>query len=134
MSYASVSTILVTEEIYSDHNHGCLHSPSSQHRPGTQGTVREYNGAFPLRGTTRFGTARYGTARLGSKTKQRNFLINLQYIFNMLKLASSLANLIGAAPQHPVLTSRHCAILNLMQMKNEAVRNTFTVFTMPCAV
>ncbi len=24
------------------------------------------NGAFPLRGTTRFGTARYGTARLGS--------------------------------------------------------------------
>ncbi len=29
-SYASVSTILATEGIYSDHNHGCLHSPSSQ--------------------------------------------------------------------------------------------------------
>ncbi len=42
ISYASVSTILATEGIYSDHNHGCLHSPSSQHRPGTQGTVQEY--------------------------------------------------------------------------------------------
>ncbi len=42
LEYASVSTILATEGIYSDHNHSCLHSPSSQHRPGTQGTVWEY--------------------------------------------------------------------------------------------
>ncbi len=41
----SVSTILATERIYSDHNHGCLHSSSSQHRPGTQGTVQEYKWA-----------------------------------------------------------------------------------------
>ncbi len=32
-------------EFYSDHNHSCIHSPSSQHRPGTQGTVREYKRA-----------------------------------------------------------------------------------------
>ncbi len=38
-----MSTILANEGIYSDHNHSCLHSPSSQHRPGTQGTVWEYN-------------------------------------------------------------------------------------------
>ncbi len=43
--YASVSTILATEGIYSDHNHSCLHSLSSQHRPGTQGTVWEYKWA-----------------------------------------------------------------------------------------
>ncbi len=41
ISYASVSTILATGGIYSDHNHGCFLSPSSQHRPGTQGTVWE---------------------------------------------------------------------------------------------
>ncbi len=35
-------TILATGGIYSDHNHSCLHSPSSQHRPGTQETVWEY--------------------------------------------------------------------------------------------
>ncbi len=40
-----MSTILATEGIYSDHNHGCLYSPSSQHRPGTQGTVWEYEWA-----------------------------------------------------------------------------------------
>ncbi len=40
-----MSTILATEGIYSNHNHGCLHSSSSQHRPGTQGTVREYKWA-----------------------------------------------------------------------------------------
>ncbi len=45
ISYTSVSTILATEGIYSDHNHGCLYSPSGQHRPGTQGTVREYEWA-----------------------------------------------------------------------------------------
>ncbi len=45
ISYASVSTILATKRIYSDHNHGCLHSSSSQHRPGTQGTVQEYKWA-----------------------------------------------------------------------------------------
>ncbi len=37
-----MSTILATEGIYSDHNHSCLHSPSSQQIPGTQGTVWEY--------------------------------------------------------------------------------------------
>ncbi len=34
-----MSTILATEGIHSDHNHDCLYPPSSQHRPGTQGTV-----------------------------------------------------------------------------------------------
>ncbi len=34
-----------TEGIYSDHNHGCLNPPPSQHRPGTQGTVQEYKWA-----------------------------------------------------------------------------------------
>ncbi len=29
------------------------------------GVSGQCNGAFPLRGTTRFGTARYGTARVG---------------------------------------------------------------------
>ncbi len=43
ISYASVSTVLATEGIYSDHNHGCLYPPPSQHRPGTQGTVQEYS-------------------------------------------------------------------------------------------
>ncbi len=42
LSYASVSTVLATEGIYSDHNHGYLCPPPSQHRPGTQGTVQEY--------------------------------------------------------------------------------------------
>ncbi len=41
--YASVSTVLATERIYRDHNHSCLHSPSSQHRPGTQLTIVEYH-------------------------------------------------------------------------------------------
>ncbi len=40
-----MSTILATERIYSHHNHSCLHSSSSQHRPGTQGTVQEYKWA-----------------------------------------------------------------------------------------
>ncbi len=34
-----MSTILATEGIHSDHNQDCLYPPSSQHRPGTQGTV-----------------------------------------------------------------------------------------------
>ncbi len=42
ISYASVLTVLATEGIYSDHNHGCLYPPPSQHRPGTQGTVQDY--------------------------------------------------------------------------------------------
>ncbi len=45
-----MSTILATEGIYSDHNDSCLHSPSSQHRPGTQelyGNIREQETAYP---------------------------------------------------------------------------------------
>ncbi len=59
---------LATEGIYSNHNHGCLYTPPSQHRPGTQGTVQEYNGAFPLAwyGTVRHGSVRYVAAQFGS--------------------------------------------------------------------
>ncbi len=53
-----MSTILATEGIYSDHNHSCLHSPSSQHRPGTQGTVWEYKWAGNR--TPRCGVCCYG--------------------------------------------------------------------------
>ncbi len=42
-----MSTILATEGIYSDHNHGCSHSSSSQHRPGTVRNINEQETLHP---------------------------------------------------------------------------------------
>ncbi len=128
-----MSTILATEEIYSDHNHGYLHSLSSQHRPGTQGTVREYketmhpDAAFVVTGD--FNKANFRT--IAPKYFQR-ITINTRGDRVLDHCYTAFRDAYKSLPRPPFDKSDHSSILLLPAYRQKLKREAPALRTIQC--
>ncbi len=130
-----MSTILATEGIYSYHNHSCLHLPSSQHRPGTQGTVWEYKRAgnrVPRGSVYCYGDFNKANFRTIAPKYFQHITINTRGDRVLDHCYSPFRDAYKSLPRPPFGKSDHSSVLLLPAYRQKLKREAPALRTIQC--
>ncbi len=130
-----MSTILATEGIYSDHNHSCLHSPSSQQIPGTQGTVWEYKWTgnhAPRCGVCCYGDFIKANFRTIAPKYFQHININTCGVRVLDHCSSAFRDTYKSLPRPPFSKSDHSSVLLLPAYRQKLKREAPALRTIHC--
>ncbi len=116
-------------------NHGCLHSPSSQHRPGTQGTVWEYNEqetAYPEAAFVITGDFNKANFRTIAPKYFQHITINTRGDRVLDHCYSPFRDAYKSLPRPPFGKSDHSSVLLLPAYRQKLKREAPALRTIQC--
>ncbi len=127
-----MSTILATKGIYSDHNHSCIHSPSSQHRPGTQGNISEQETAYPEAAFIVTGDFNKANFRTIAPKYFQHITINTRGDRVLDHCYSPFQDAYKSLPRPPFGKSDHSSVLLLPAYRQKLKREAPALRTIQC--